>query len=214
MDNLSNLFLGFQVAIQPLNLALASFGCFVGTVLGLLPGLGPINGIAIFLPLAFALNLPPESALILLAAVYMGCEYGGRISAILLNVPGDAGAVMTTVDGHPLALQGKAGAALSISAVSSFVGALVATIGIVLFAPMLSGWALSFGPAEYFALMVFAVATLGGMMGSKPVKALLGCFSGMSLAMVGIDSGTGVYRLTFGSLHLSDSAANNAMRLL
>jgi len=204
VDNLSNLFLGFQLAIQPLNLALASFGCFVGTVLGLLPGLGPINGIAIFLPLAFALNLPPESALILLAAVYMGCEYGGRISAILLNVPGDAGAVMTTVDGHPLALQGKAGAALSISAVSSFVGALVSTIGIVLFAPMLSGWALSFGPAEYFALMVFAVATLGGMMGSKPVKALLGCFIGMSLAMVGIDSGTGVYRLTFGSLHLSD----------
>ncbi len=204
MENISNLLAGFQVAIQPLNLLLASFGCFIGTVLGLLPGLGPINGVAIFLPLAFALHLPPESALILLASVYMGCEYGGRISAILLNVPGDAGAVMTTVDGHPLALKGKAGIALSISAVSSFVGALISTIGIVLFAPILSNWALSFGPAEYFALMVFAVATLGAMLGGKPAKALLGCFIGMSLALIGIDSGTGVYRLTFGNLHLSD----------
>jgi putative tricarboxylic transport membrane protein len=204
LDNVTNLLAGFQVALQPLNLGLAAFGCFIGTVLGLLPGLGPINGVAIFLPLAFALQLPPESALILLASVYMGCEYGGRISAILLNVPGDAGAVMTTVDGHPMALQGKAGIALSISAVSSFVGALISTIGIVLFAPLLSNWALSFGPAEYFALMVFAVATLGAMLGGKPAKALLGCFIGMSLALIGIDSGTGVYRLTFGSLHLSD----------
>jgi putative tricarboxylic transport membrane protein len=160
--------------------------------------------VAIFLPLAFALHLPPESALILLASVYMGCEYGGRISAILLNVPGDAGAVMTTVDGHPMAMQGNAGVALAISAVASFVGAFVATIGIVLFAPLLSSWALSFGPAEYFALVVFAIATLGGMLGGQPAKALLGCFIGISLAMIGIDSGTGVYRLTFGSLHLSD----------
>lgn len=204
MDNFSSLGQGFLVALLPLNLALATLGCFAGTVLGLLPGLGPINGVAILLPLAFAMHLPPESALILLAAVYMGCEYGGRISAILLNVPGDAGAVMTTVDGHPMARQGQAGVALSISAVSSFVGALMATMGITLFAPLLSNWALSFGPAEYFALMVFAIATLGGMLGGKPIKALLGCFMGLMLAMVGIDSGTGVYRLTFGSLHLSD----------
>lgn len=204
MDNFTHLGQGFLVALQPLNLMLASVGCFLGTILGLLPGLGPINGVAILLPLAFALQLPAESALILLAAVYMGCEYGGRISAILLNVPGDAGAVMTTVDGHPMARQGNAGVALSISAVSSFVGAFVATVGIVLFAPMLSNWALSFGPAEYFALMVFAISTLGGLLGGNPAKALLGCFIGISLAMVGIDSGTGVYRLTFGSLHLSD----------
>jgi putative tricarboxylic transport membrane protein len=204
MGSLAELFNGFQVAMQPVNLVLATFGCFIGTVLGLLPGLGPINGVAIFLPLAFALQLPPESALILLASVYMGCEYGGRISAILLNVPGDAGAVMTTIDGHPMAEKGEAGIALSISAVSSFAGAFVATIGIVLFAPMLSNWALSFGPAEYFALMVFAIATLGGMLGGRPAKALLGCFIGISLALVGIDSGTGVYRLTFGNLHLSD----------
>lgn len=204
MDNLAYLGQGFTVAMQPFNLLLAAIGCFAGTILGLLPGLGPINGVAILLPLAFALHLPPESALILLAAVYMGCEYGGRISAILLNVPGDAGAVMTTIDGHPMAVQGNAGIALSISAVSSFAGALVATIGITLFAPLLSNWALNFGPAEYFALMVFAIATLGGMLGGRRVKALLGCFMGLSLAVVGIDSATGVYRLTFGSLHLSD----------
>ena len=195
---------GFLVALQPVNLLLALFGCFTGTVLGLLPGLGPINGVAILLPIAFALQLPPESALILLAAVYMGCEYGGRISSILLNVPGDAGAIMTAMDGHPMAKQGNAGVALSISAVASFSGSLIATIGIALFAPILARWALSFGPAEYFALMVFAIATLGGMLGGKPVKALLGCFIGLALATVGIDSGTGVYRLTFGDVHLSD----------
>ena len=195
---------GFQVALQPVNMLLAAFGCVIGTVLGLLPGLGPINGVAIFLPLAFALQLPPESALILLASVYMGCEYGGRISAILLNVPGDAGAVMTTVDGYPMAMKGEAGIALSISAVSSFTGALIAILGIVMFAPLLSSWALSFGPAEYFALMVFAIATLGGLLGGKPQKTWLGCFIGVSMAMIGIDSGSGVYRLTFGSLYLSD----------
>jgi putative tricarboxylic transport membrane protein len=204
VDNLSQLGNGFLVAFLPINLMLAAFGCFTGTVLGLLPGLGPINGVAILLPLAFAMHLPPESALILLASVYMGCEYGGRISAILLNVPGDAGAIMTTMDGYPMAKKGQAGVALSISAVSSFIGAIIATIGITLFAPILSDWALRFGPAEYFALMVFAIATLGGMLGGKPVKALLGCFMGLSLAMIGIDSGTGVYRLTFGNVHLSD----------
>ena len=195
---------GFLVALKPLNLLLALFGCFTGTVLGMLPGLGPINGVAILLPIAFALQLPPESALILLAAVYMGCEYGGRISSILLNVPGDAGAIMTTLDGNPMAKKGLAGVALSISAVASFSGSLIATIGIVLFAPLLAEWALSFGPAEYFVLVVFAISTLGGMLGGKPVKALLGCFIGLALATVGIDSGTGVYRLTFDNVHLSD----------
>ncbi len=204
MDNLAHLGQGFLVALQPVNLLLAAFGCFAGTTLGMLPGLGPINGVAILLPLAFAMQLPAESALILLAAVYMGCEYGGRISAILLNVPGDAGAVMTTVDGYPLAQQGGAGIALSISAISSFIGSITATTGMVLFAPLLAGWALSFGPAEYFALMIFAIATLGSMIGDRPVKALLGCLIGLSLAMIGIDSGSGVYRLTFGSVHLSD----------
>ena len=144
---------------------MAAIGAFLGTVVGMLPGLGPINGVAILLPLAFALKLPPETALILLAAVYIGCEYGGRISSILLNVPGDAGAIMTAVDGHPMARKGLAGVALSISAWSSFVGAIISTIGITLFAPLLARWALAFGPAEYFALMCFAFACLTGLMG-------------------------------------------------
>ncbi|MDX1655535.1 MAG: tripartite tricarboxylate transporter permease, partial [Candidatus Competibacteraceae bacterium] len=141
MDSLSHLGSGFLVALSPLNLLVSVFGCFVGTVVGLLPGLGPINGVAVLMPLAFAMGLPPETALILLASVYMGCEYGGRISSILLNVPGDAGAVMTAIDGHPMAKKGEAGVALSISAMASFIGATIAVIGIALFAPLVAAWA-------------------------------------------------------------------------
>ncbi|MFM5677855.1 tripartite tricarboxylate transporter permease [Aeromonas veronii] len=140
MDTWMYLSQGFAVALTPENLVIALIGCFVGTVVGLLPGLGPINGVAILLPLAFALKLPPESALILLATVYIGCEYGGRISSILLNVPGDAAAIMTALDGYPMAQQGKAGVVLSISAVSSFVGSMLAIGGIILFAPALARW--------------------------------------------------------------------------
>jgi putative tricarboxylic transport membrane protein len=204
MDTFAHLAQGFAVALSPGNLTVAFAGAFIGTAVGMLPGLGPINGVAILMPLAFALDFPPETALILLAAVYMGCEYGGRISSILLNVPGDAGAIMTALDGNPMAKQGLAGVALSISAVSSFIGALIATIGIVFFAPLLASWALSFGPAEYFALMIFAIACLGGMVGDKPVKTLMAALIGLALATVGVDSTTGVYRFTFGSVSLSD----------
>ena len=125
MDTLAHLISGFGVALSPLNLLIAAAGALIGTVVGLLPGLGPINGVAILMPLAFAMQLPAESSLILLAAVYIGCEYGGRISSILLNVPGDAGAIMTALDGHPMARKGLGGVALSISAWSSFVGSLI-----------------------------------------------------------------------------------------
>ncbi|NLU15977.1 MAG: tripartite tricarboxylate transporter permease [Serratia liquefaciens] len=195
---------GFEVALVPQNLIIALIGCFVGTIVGLLPGLGPINGVAILLPLAFALKLPAESALILLATVYIGCEYGGRISSILLNVPGDAAAIMTALDGYPMAQQGRAGVALSISAVSSFVGSMIAIGGIILFAPLLARWSLAFGPAEYFALMVFAIACLGSMMSQNPLKSLLAALIGLGLATVGVDANTGVYRFTFDSVHLSD----------
>ncbi|WP_038223572.1 tripartite tricarboxylate transporter permease [Xenorhabdus bovienii] len=204
MDTWIYLSQGFEVALMPKNLVIALIGCFIGTVVGMLPGLGPINGVAILLPLAFALKLPAESALILLATVYIGCEYGGRISSILLNVPGDAAAIMTALDGHPMAKQGKAGVALSISAVSSFCGSLLAIIGIILFAPILAKWSLAFGPAEYFALMVFAIACLGSMMSQNPIKSLLAALIGLSLATVGVDANTGVYRFTFDSIHLSD----------
>ncbi|MBB1073748.1 tripartite tricarboxylate transporter permease [Rhodoferax sp. 4810] len=204
MDTLQYLLTGFGVAMTPTNLMVAALGGFIGTIVGMLPGLGPINGVAILMPLAFSLHLPPETALILLAAVYMGCEYGGRISSILLNVPGDAGAIMTALDGYPMAKKGQAGVALSISAWSSFVGSLMATIGIVLFAPLLARWALAFGPAEYFALMCFAFACITGLMGDAPMKALLAAIIGLSLSTIGLDSNSGVYRFTGDNLHLSD----------
>lgn len=204
METLNFLMHGFTVASTPENLMIALVGAFIGTVVGMLPGLGPINGVAILLPFAFALGLPPESALILLSAVYLGCEYGGRISAILLNVPGSAAAVMTSLDGNPLALQGKAGIALSISAVASFVGATIATIGVVLFAPLLANWAVSFGPAEYFVLMVFAITCLSGLVGDQPIKTAVSALIGLGLATVGVDAVTGVYRFTFDSVNLSD----------
>ncbi|MBX3656937.1 MAG: tripartite tricarboxylate transporter permease [Ramlibacter sp.] len=204
METLQYLLSGFGVALTPTNLAVAALGAFIGTVVGMLPGLGPINGVAILMPLAFALKLPPETALILLAAVYMGCEYGGRISSILLNVPGDAGAIMTAMDGYPMARKGLGGVALSISAWASFIGSLVATMGIVMFAPLLARWALAFGPAEYFALMCFAFACITGLMGDAPMKAALAAIIGLSLSTVGLDSNSGVYRFTGGDVHLSD----------
>ena len=204
MDTLAHLISGFGVALTPMNLLIAAIGALIGTVVGLLPGLGPINGVAILMPLAFAMQLPAESSLILLASVYIGCEYGGRISSILLNVPGDAGAIMTALDGHPMARKGMGGVALSISAWSSFVGSIIATIGIVLFAPLLARWALSFGPAEYFALMCFAFACIAGLMGDAPVKAGLAAIIGLSLSCVGLDSNSGVYRFTGDNIHLSD----------
>ena len=204
MDTLQYLLSGFGVALSGTNLLVAALGSLIGTIVGMLPGLGPINGVAILMPIAFALKLPPETALILLAAVYMGCEFGGRISAILLNVPGDAGAIMTTLDGYPMAKAGQAGVALSISAWSSFIGGMVATTGFVLFAPLLARWALAFGPAEYFALMVFAFACITGLMGDAPMKAALAAVIGLALATVGLDSNSGVYRFTANNVHLSD----------
>lgn len=204
MDTLSYLGQGFGVALSPYNLVTALVGTLIGTVVGLLPGLGPINGVALLIPVAFALGLPPESALILLAAVYLGCEYGGRISSILLNIPGEASTVMTTLDGYPMARQGLAGVALSLSAWSSFIGAFIATCGMVLFAPLLAKWAIAFGPAEYFVLMVFAIVALGGMAGDRPLKTFIAALLGLFLSTIGIDANSGVYRFTFDSIHVAD----------
>jgi putative tricarboxylic transport membrane protein len=204
METIKHLLEGFVVASAPHNLLTALIGSFLGTVIGMLPGLGPINGVAILLPIAYAMKLAPETSLILLVAVYAGCEFGGRISSILINVPGDAGAVMTTIDGYPMARKGLAGPALSISAFASFTGSMVAALGIVAFAPLLSEWALAFGPAEYFALMVLALSCLGGLVGDSMLKALIACLLGLMLSCVGIDANSGVYRYTFDLLHLSD----------
>lgn len=150
------------------------------------------------------MNLPAESAIILLATVYMGCEYGGRISSILLGIPGDAAAIMTTLDGHPLAKKGLAGKALSISALSSFIGSFIAICGIILFAPLIAQWSLKFGPAEYFALIIFGLASLGSMLAQKPIRSFLSALIGLFLTTIGIDGNTGVYRFTFDNPHLYD----------
>ncbi|WP_026480943.1 tripartite tricarboxylate transporter permease [Ahrensia sp. 13_GOM-1096m] len=194
----SGLAQGFSVALQPLNLFLVLAGCFAGTLIGALPGIGPINGVAILLPIAYSLGLPPESALILLAGIYYGAEYGGRISSILLNVPGDASAVMTTLDGNPMAKNGEAGRALSLSAVASFVGGTIAVVLMSLFGPLLASYAVTFSPSDYVALMVFAFASLASLIGKNPVKTFLGALIGLMLASIGIDANTGVVRFTFG----------------
>lgn len=204
METLSLLWDGFAVAALPINLLLIVVGCFAGTLIGALPGLGPVNGVAILIPLTFAFGLDATSSLILLSAVYYGCMYGGRISAILLNIPGDEPAIMTTLDGYPMAKQGQAADALAISGVASFIGATLATIGLTLFAPMLAKAAIYFGPADYFALYVMAFATIGGITGADPRKTLLAALLGLMLGTVGLDPSTGVARYTFGSFNLYD----------
>ena len=152
MDTLSSLADGFAIAITWQNLLLALLGCFLGTIMGALPGLGPSNGVAILIPLAFTLGLGATPSLILLTSVYYGAMYGGRISSILLNIPGDEPAMMTCLDGYPMAQKGQAGEALAISGIASFVGAFFATWGLIFLAPQLVKIALLSGPAEYFAL--------------------------------------------------------------
>ena len=201
---LDHLSIGFGVAFSLTNILVAMIGSFIGTLVGVLPGLGPVNGVAMLIPIAFAMNLPPETALILLAAVYVGAEYGGRITAILLNVPGEASAIMTTLDGYPLARQGMANVALSLSAWSAFFGAIVSVVGIILLAPLLAKWALAFGPAEYFVLMIFAFCCLTSLLGKQPVKGVLAAMIGLSISVVGVDANSGVYRYTFESVHLAD----------
>lgn len=207
METLGFLMNGFAVAATPMNLMLAAVGAVVGTMVGVLPGLGPVNAVAMLVPVVFALGLPPESSMILMASIYIGSEYGGRISAILINVPGEASAVMTALEGYPLSQQGKAGIALSLSAWTSFLGSTLATVGIVLAAPVLSTWALAFGPVEYVALMVFAFACLTGLLADQPIKALLAAGIGLALATIGIDANSGVMRYTFDMPNLIDGLA-------
>ncbi len=204
MEILSNLALGFSVAFSPTTLMLAIIGCFLGTIIGALPGLGPSNGVAILIPITFTLGLDATSALVLMTSVYYGAMYGGRISSILLNIPGDEPALMTTLDGYPMAKAGKAGDALVLSGVASFAGAFLATIGLILLAPMLARVAYLFGPAEYFALYLLAFCTLGGMASNNQAKSAIAACIGLGIAMIGVDNSSGMPRLTYGNLHLMD----------
>ncbi len=204
METLSSLADGFAIALTWQNLGLALMGCFLGTIMGALPGLGPSNGVAILIPLAFTLGLGATPSLILLTSVYYGAMYGGRISSILLNIPGDEPAMMTCLDGYPMAQKGQAGEALALSGIASFVGAFFATWGLVLLAPQLVKVALLFGPAEYFALFALAFMTLGGISSTNQAKAAFAAALGLGLAMIGVDTQTGVPRFTFGEVHLYD----------
>ena len=204
MDTINALIDGFSVALTAQNLFLAFLGCLLGTLMGALPGLGPANGVAILIPISFSLGLGPGPSLILLTSVYYGAMYGGRISSILLNIPGDEPAMMTCLDGYPMAQSGKAGEALALSGIASFVGAFLATWGLVLLAPQLVKIALLFGPAEYFVLYTMAFATLGGLAAGNQAKSAFAAMLGLGIAMVGLDTQTGVQRFTFGHLHLFD----------
>ncbi|NJM84581.1 MAG: tripartite tricarboxylate transporter permease, partial [Tabrizicola sp.] len=204
MDILTNLQLGFSIALSPWTLFLAFIGCFVGTIIGALPGLGPSNGVALLIPISFSMGLDAVSALVLLTSVYYGCMYGGRISSILLNIPGDEPAMMTCLDGYPMAKQGFASDALVISGFASFVGSFLATVGLMLLAPLLSRVAYQFGPAEYFALYMLAFCTLGGVGANNQAKSAMAAAIGLGIAMIGLDKTSGMPRFTFGELHLMD----------
>ncbi|UYP68685.1 tripartite tricarboxylate transporter permease [Thalassobacter stenotrophicus] len=204
MDLLANLSLGFGIALSPYTLMLAVLGCFIGTIVGALPGLGPANGVAIMIPITFSLGLDAVAALVLLTSIYYGAMYGGRISSILLNIPGDEPAMMTCLDGHPMAKNGRPGDALVISGVASFVGAFLSTIGLMLLAPALSRIAYQFGPAEYFALYLLAFCTLGGIASNNQAKAAFASCLGIMIAMIGLDPNSGMARMTGGNLHLYD----------
>lgn len=195
-DTLAHLLNGFAVALTPYNVLWLVLGAALGTVLGMLPGLGPTTGIALLLPLTF--TMPPATALIAMSAIYYGAMFGGSRSSILLNVPGDGAAVASCFDGYPMAVQGRAEAALAISAIASFIGGLIATIGFVLIALPMARFALKFGPAEYFVLMIFALAATAAISKAALLKGLIAMVFGLMLTTVGLDFQSGTARFTFG----------------
>src|SRR4030081_1582035 len=192
---------GFGVALSPLNLLLMFVGVVLGIIIGVLPGLGGANGVAILLPLTFSMAQQPggtTSAIILLSCIYWGALFGGAITSILFNIPGEPWSVATTFDGHPMAQNGKAGEALTAAFTSSFVGALFAVIMITLVAPLVARFALQFGPAEKFSVFFLAFCSFIGMGKEPPFKTIASMMIGCALAAVGLDSVTGQLRLTCG----------------
>jgi putative tricarboxylic transport membrane protein len=200
MEDIANLFHGFAVVLQPFNLLVMLVGIMLGVVIGVLPGLGGANGVAILLPLTF--SMAPTSAIIMLSCIYWGALFGGAITSILFNIPGEPWSVATTFDGHPMAQQGRAGEALTAAFSSSFVGALFAVIIITLIAPLVASFALQFGPAEKFGVYFLAFCSFIGMSKEPPFKTVASMMIGFALAAVGLDSITGQLRLTFGYTNL------------
>jgi putative tricarboxylic transport membrane protein len=195
MEELSALAQGFGVALTPMNIAFMFGGIVLGVLIGVLPGLGGANGVAILLPLTFTMN--PTSAIILLSCIYWGALFGGAITSILFNIPGEPWSVATTFDGYPMAQQGRAAQALTAAFTSSFVGALVAVVMITFLAPLLARMALKFGPAEFFAVQLLTFASFVGLSKEPAAKTLASMMLGFALAAVGLDSVTGQLRMTF-----------------
>jgi putative tricarboxylic transport membrane protein len=202
MDLLHNLALGFSVAASPANLGFCLLGALVGTLVGVLPGIGTVATVAMLLPITF--GLPPVGALIMLAGIYYGAQYGGSTTSVLVNIPGEATSVVTCLDGHQMARQGRAGAALSIAAIGSFAAGCVATVLVAGLALPLSAIALVFGPAEYFSLMVLGLIFAVVLAKGSVLKAIVMILSGLLLSMIGSDLETGAGRMTMGMPQLFD----------
>ncbi|MDP1537636.1 MAG: tripartite tricarboxylate transporter permease [Burkholderiales bacterium] len=196
MEEINALFHGFSVALTPFNLMLMVIGVVLGVLIGVLPGLGGANGIAILLPLTF--TMPPTSAVIMLSCIYWGALFGGAITSILFNIPGEPWSVATTFDGYPMAQQGKAGEALTTAFTSSFVGAFFAVVMITFLAPLVAKFALQFGPPEFFSVFFLTFCSFIGMGKEPPFKIIAAMMLGFALAAVGIDTVTGQLRLIFG----------------
>lgn len=193
---------GFASALTPGNLALCALGVVLGTLVGALPGIGPTGAVAMLLPATFTLG--PVGALIMLAGIFYGTQYGGTITSVLMRIPGESASVVTTFDGYELAKQGRAGTALGVAAVGSFIGGTLSVVGLMLVGPPLADLALVFGPAEYFSLMVLALSLISAFTGRSVVRGLVATALGLLLAQVGQDIMTGMPRLTFGMVPLLD----------
>jgi len=202
VDLLGNLWIGLETALTPINLLYCLVGVFFGTAVGVLPGLGPVATIAMLLPITF--GLPPESALIMLAGIYYGAQYGGSTTAILVNLPGESSSVVTALDGYQMARQGKAGRALATAAIGSFIAGTIATFVIIFFAPPLASIALKFGPAEYFSLMVLGLIASIVLARGSLLHALAMIVLGLFLGLVGTDITSGSERYTFDLPKLAD----------
>jgi putative tricarboxylic transport membrane protein len=202
MDILNNLLLGFSIALTPFNLFMALVGVVMGTFIGALPGIGPVSGVALLLPLTF--GMPPTSAIIMLSGIYYGSQYGGTITSVLINTPGESASVVTCIDGYQMALQGRAGPALGVAALGSFLAGTVGVVLLMVMSPILARWALSFGPPETFALMLLGLTTVTGLTGENALKGYISMVFGLMLAMVGFDIIGGEPRYTGGINEMLD----------
>src|SRR5436309_3301982 len=202
MDLFQNLWFGFSVAVTPINLGLCLIGALVGTLIGVLPGIGPLATIAMLLPITF--GLPPVGALIMLAGIYYGAQYGGSTTSILINIPGESSSVVTTLDGHQMAKQGRAGPALSIAAIGSFIAGCFSTVLVAALGAPLTALALMFGPAEYFSLMVLGLIFAVVLAKGSILKAIAMVLMGLLLSAVGSDIETGQSRMAFDIPELAD----------